>query len=127
MGGWNYARSPGKDTPCPASPFMTGPTLQALFEAKRQGYEVSGDVIQRALGALEKCRGSTGSFAYAADKAQPEVRPEPVPGAVGRMLAGEVTLYLANRSDLGRVRGAVDAFIMRVADIQLVKRLVWRF
>src|SRR5262249_46626117 len=33
------------------------------------------------------------------------------PGAVGRMLVGETTLLLAGRSDVSRVRGALDAFI----------------
>ena len=43
-----------------ASPFMTGPSLQALFEAKKQGYEVDDGVVVRAIRALERCRGSTG-------------------------------------------------------------------
>jgi len=90
---------------------MTGPTLQALFEARKQGYIVDDAVIERALKALERCRGSTGSFAYAADKPIPENRPEAVPGSVGRMLIGEVTLYLAGRSDQARIRAALDAFI----------------
>jgi hypothetical protein len=109
VGGWNYARGP-KDEPSPASPFMTGPTLQALFEAKRQGYAVDDAVITRALDALERCRCSTGSFVYAAEKASPPDRPEPVAGSVGRMLVGEVTLSLAGRSDVSRIRGAIDAF-----------------
>jgi hypothetical protein len=111
VGGWNYAHSPGRDSACPSSPFMTGPTLQALFEAKRQGYEVDEGMITRAIDALERCRTSTGSFAYAAEKPQNPDRPEPVPGAVGRMLVGEVTLYLAGRSDQARLRGALDAFL----------------
>ncbi len=109
VGGWNYARSPGKDTPCPSSPFMTGPTLQALFEARQQGYTVDESILTRALDALERCRGSTGTYVYSADK--PSTRVEPVPGAVGRMLVGEVTLSLAGRSDPARLRGALDAFL----------------
>jgi hypothetical protein len=111
VGGWNYAHAPGRDSACPSSPFMTGPTLQALFEAKRQGYAVDDGVITRALDALERCRGSTGAFAYSAEKPQNPDRPEPVPGAVGRMLVGEVTLYLAGRSDQARIRAALDAFL----------------
>ena len=111
VGGWNYAHSPGRDSACPSSPFMTGPTLQALFEARKNGYEVDEGMITRALDALERCRGSTGSFAYAAEKAQNPERPEAIPGAVGRMLVGEVTLYLGGRSDQARVRAAIDAFL----------------
>lgn len=109
-GGWNYARPPGRETVAPASPFMTGPALQALFAAKRQGYAVSDEVVGRALAALERQRTETGSFTYAGD-AKAQRAPEPVPGAVGRMLVGECTLYLADRSDLARVRAALDAFL----------------
>ncbi len=111
VGGWNYAHSPGRDSACPSSPFMTGPTLQALFEAKKLGYDVDEGMITRALDALELCRTSTGSFAYSAQKAQNPDRPEAVPGAVGRMLVGEVTLYLGGRSDQARLRGAIDSFL----------------
>lgn len=110
VGGWNYARGP-RDEPAPSSPFMTGPTLQALFEAKKQGYAVDDAVITRALDAIERCRCSTGSYVYAAQTAPPANRPEPVAGAVGRMLVGEVTLSLAGRSDPARLRGALDSFI----------------
>lgn len=110
VGGWNYAREPGADTPCPASPFMTGPTLQALFEAKKQGCAIDDAVLTRALDALERCRSATGSYAYSADTPAATGRPEPVPGSVGRMLAGEIALYLAGRSDPSRIRGALDAF-----------------
>lgn len=112
VGGWNYARPPGKENPAPASPFMTGPTLQALFEARRQGYAVDRGVIDRALAALERCRGSTGSFLYSAQEPPPADRPEPIPGAVGRMLVGEVVLNLGGKSDVARVRAAIDAFIV---------------
>lgn len=111
VGGWNYAHSPGRDSACPSSPFMTGPTLQALFEARKNGYAVDDGIIERAMDALERCRGSTGSFAYAAKDAQNPERPEAIPGAVGRMLVGEVTLYLGGRSDHARIRAAIDAFL----------------
>ncbi len=35
-----------------------------------------------------------------------------MPGAIGRMPAAEVTLYLAGRSDVSRIRGAIDAFLV---------------
>src|SRR5262249_47600226 len=37
--------------------------------------------------------------------------PELVPGAIGRMVACEATLFLVGRSTQPQVRGAVDAFI----------------
>ncbi len=109
-GGWNYARAPGKKTVCPTSPFMTGPTLQALFEARSQGFAVEAAVVDRALKALERARAWSGSVAYAGDAK--EKRPEKVPGSVGRMLAAEIALYLAGRSDVARIRGALDSFLV---------------
>ncbi len=109
VGGWNYARVKGKNNVSPPSPFMTGPTVQALFEAGRQGFTVDGAVIERGLAALERGRSPTGSVSYSGDAAK---RPEPVPGSVGRMLVTELTLLRAGRSDLSRVRGALDAFLV---------------
>lgn len=108
-GGWNYARSPGRETVSPCSPFMTGPTLQALFDAKRQRFDVDDAVIARALDSLERCRSDAGSFSYSVGETRGAA--EPTPGAVGRMLVGECTLHLAGRADLSRVRGAIDAFL----------------
>jgi len=51
-GGWHYARRAGFTEPGPAASFMTAPTLQALFEAKRQGYAVSLKVVRLGLDAL---------------------------------------------------------------------------
>ena len=109
-GGWNYARRAGFTEPGPAASFMTAPTLQALFEAKRQGYEVNSAVVHLGLDALERARSGTGAFAYSGTS-RTGVR-NMVPGAVGRMPAAEVTLFLAGRSDLSRVRGAIDAFVV---------------
>ncbi|MBC7834212.1 MAG: hypothetical protein H7Y88_03815 [Phycisphaerales bacterium] len=111
-GGWNYARSPGKDTSCPPSPFMTASTLQALFEAKRRGLDVKPETIERALKMLERGRiaGGGGAVTYSiSGKASPNDR---TPGAVGRMLCTENTLYLAGRGSAEGVRGALDAFIV---------------
>ncbi len=110
VGGWNYARGKGKDAVSPPSPFMTAPTLQALFQAKSLGYEVDTEVVKRALDALEQGRTPTGSFRYSGvDGTRSK---EAVPGSVGRMLAAETTLYLAGRSNVTNIRGAIDAFIV---------------
>ena len=109
IGGWNYARKPRR-APSPASPFMTAPALQALFEAKRQGLPVDDAVVARGIAALERCRADSGSFAYATERDAARSR-DGTPGAVGRMLAGESTLLLAGRATPAQVRGALDAFI----------------
>jgi hypothetical protein len=109
VGGWNYAGSRRRGEPYPMSPFMTAPTLQALFQARRAGYEVDDAVVERALAALERARTPIGSFVYAGSA---ERRGESVPGSMGRMLASETTLLLAGRGSVDRVRGAIDAFIV---------------
>jgi hypothetical protein len=110
VGGWNYARSPGKEAVSPPSPFMTAPTLEALFNARALGYEVRDDVVNRAVETLLKARTTTGSYVYAGATRE-DRPPEPVPGAVGRMLASESTLYMCGKSSLLHIRAAVDAFI----------------
>lgn len=110
VGGWNYARAQGKEAVSPPSPFMTSPTLTALFDARRQGYEVDDAVVERGLKALERGREDSGSYVYSGN-AHPQ-RPEKIPGAVGRMLASEIALYLAGRSDISRIRGALDSFLL---------------
>ncbi|NNM25097.1 MAG: hypothetical protein HKO59_03755, partial [Phycisphaerales bacterium] len=109
-GGWNYSRRAGFQAPGRPSPFMTGPTLLALFEAVRQGYEVDADLIEAGIAALEAARTPTGAFVYAGDNGVSSR--SAVPGSVGRMLVGEATLLLAGRGSVDRVRGAVDAFIV---------------
>lgn len=107
-GGWSYSR-PNGNRPSPACPFMTAPTLLALYQAKAQGYAVNAAVVQRALDYLAKARTETGAVNYAGTA---EREQDPVPGAVGRMLATETALVLAGRSTLVNLRAALDAFIV---------------
>ncbi len=109
VGGWNYARPPGKDKVAPPSPFMTAPTLQALFEARKAGYAVDEAVVQRGLDYLESAREPSGGIVYSGKGAAGR---QGVPGAVGRMLATESVLYLAGRGSQANIRAAVDAYIV---------------
>lgn len=109
-GGWNYARRAGFDKASAPSPFMTASTLQTLFEAARQGYDIDAAMVDRGLDALERSRGGGGGYVYAGE-AKPR-QTVGIPGSVGRMLAGETTLFLAGRSTDAKVRGAIDAFIV---------------
>lgn len=108
-GGWNYARPSGRENPAPMSPFMTGPTLQALFQAKAQGYEVDEHIVRRGLEALERARTETGAYVYSGSSEGRNAR-SATPGAAARMAVAESTLMLAGRGDAARLRGAVDAF-----------------
>ena len=109
VGGWNYARPPGRANAAPSSPFMTAPTLLALFEAKRQGYTVDEAVVARALDTLEAARTPAGGIVYAGKAG--ENRRDAVPGATGRMLSAETALFLAGRGSAANIRGSLDAFI----------------
>ncbi|MCY2960889.1 MAG: terpene cyclase/mutase family protein [Planctomycetota bacterium] len=110
-GGWNYSRPSGDDSD--PSTFMTAPTLLVLFEARRQGEAVDAAVVERALKALEDARLATGSFQYASDKENHSTSGfEDVPGAIGRMAVCEVTLFLAERGSVERIRGSIEAFFL---------------
>jgi hypothetical protein len=111
VGGWNYARPPGRETPGAPSSFMTSRALQALFEAAAAGYEVDADVVRRGLDFLEKSKFASGAVAYSGVAGRQQQRSDGVPGATGRMCATEATLLLAGRGSLSSVRGACDAFI----------------
>ncbi|NBX35989.1 MAG: hypothetical protein EBR10_02025 [Planctomycetes bacterium] len=118
VGGWNYARDAGAETPCAASAFMTPACLQTMFEARSLGYTVDATVVERALAALERCRTDDGNFAYAAQQ-QARRQTRMIPGAVGRMVSGELALFLAGRSDKARVQAAVEAFVRHWGDLEV--------
>ena len=110
VGGWQYARGPGIDKPCPTSPFMTAPCLMALIEAKESGLEVGDDLIARTVKALELTRGESGYVAYNAQRAIRDDEKQ-IPGAIGRMCALEVALARAGKADEKRLRFAVEKFL----------------
>ena len=105
-GGWNYSRPGGGAAAAPASPFMTAPTLLALFEARRQGEQVDGAVVELALDRLEHARNDVGAIPYTTKGGRDEW-----PGAIGRSPVTEVVLLLAGRSDVARVRNTLDMFL----------------
>ena len=104
-GGWNYARGNGGSKAAPASPFMTAPTLLALYEARAQGEKVDPEVVQRALDALESCRSMDGAIPYTTAGGRDEW-----PGAIGRSAITEVALFVAARGSIENVRRALDNF-----------------
>ena len=109
VGGWQYARGPGLENPCPTSPFMTAPCLMALVEAKEAGLEVSDELLARTVKALEITRGESGYVAYNASR-QTKDDTGQIPGAIGRMCAVESALARAGKGDEKRLRFAVDKF-----------------
>lgn len=105
-GGWNYSRPGGGAKRAPASPFMTAPTLIALFEARKQGESVDAAMIARALDALETCRTEAGAIPYNTGAKKDEW-----PGAIGRSPITECVLVLAGRSNVDNVRRSLDNFL----------------
>ncbi|MBM4109880.1 MAG: hypothetical protein FJ254_00795 [Phycisphaerae bacterium] len=110
VGGWTYSRQPGRETPCPASPFMTAPCLETLFAAKAQGFAVDPAMIERALKALAGTRADQSGFVdYAGGKGVKD-KADQIPGAVGRMCAVEVAMTLAGRGSPEGLERAIEAF-----------------
>lgn len=121
-GGWNYARRGGLEQPgSAASPFMTGPTLLALYEAKRQGVDVDAGVVERALMALEATRIADGeeSFSYGYSRGDGS---SGRPGAMGRITSGELALFLAGRSDAQRLESGVRCFVEHWKELEARRR-----
>jgi hypothetical protein len=112
-GGWNYARSGGRLRGKPST-FMTAPTLQAFFSARKLGFDVPDDVVERGLKTLEDARFETGAFQYGTASRKSNVGAEEgfdaVAGACARMAVCETTLALAGRCSEDRIRTAVAAF-----------------
>ncbi|MFT7677030.1 MAG: hypothetical protein ACI8QC_001007 [Planctomycetota bacterium] len=116
-GGWNYShRGDGG----PASPFMTGPTLLALWEAQAQGETLVDKVVERALDALENCRLKDGSIPYTS--AGKGSFMDQRPGAMGRMAITEVVLLHAGRSKPERVEDAIKCFFEHWDQLEVRRR-----
>ncbi|MBX3463383.1 MAG: hypothetical protein KF830_09440 [Planctomycetes bacterium] len=128
-GGWNYSRPRGYRSPRnSASTFMTAPALQALFHARARGHEVDAQVVEQALGALERARSKAGGFAYGAPGRSRAAAEESTlsmmdrtPGAAARAAACETTLLLAGRGDPDRLRAAVELFFAHWDDLAVRK------
>ncbi|MCA8944461.1 MAG: terpene cyclase/mutase family protein [Planctomycetes bacterium] len=110
QGGWNYAGNS-------LSPFMTGSTLLALYQAREMGYEFDHGMVERALDGLDAARTKTGSFIYSGTANGPVA----MPGACARAAIAELCLFLAGRSDEMRLRNAVYAFFAHYEDLLVRK------
>jgi hypothetical protein len=85
---------------------MTAPALLALYEARQQGEEIDAAIVTRALDALESSRNEAGAIPYTTEGGRDEW-----PGAIGRSPVTEIALLLAGRSEVRRVRTALDMFL----------------
>lgn len=110
-GGWNYASERS------AAPFVTGPALQSLFDARAAGYAVDEKLITDGLAYLERARGPQRTVVYSGAAGTRVNDSNGVPGAMGRMCVTESTLLLAGRGSVENVRNAVDKFIEHWAEL----------
>jgi len=106
--GWSYARPSGRLLPAPAYSYVTADVLHILIEANAQGFDVDDDVIERGLDVLVRQREDTGAFAYSGPAGADEATR--LPSSAGRTVGCELVLFLADRSDVLHLRGAIDAF-----------------
>ncbi|MBL8754283.1 MAG: terpene cyclase/mutase family protein [Planctomycetes bacterium] len=128
-GGWNYSRPQGYKNPKNrASPFMTAPTLQALFHAKARGHAVSEQVVTQALDALDRARAKPGGYSYGApatsmnDVGEDKLTMmDKTPSSAARAAVCETTLALAGRGDPARLERAVDLFFAHWDDLAVRK------
>jgi hypothetical protein len=106
-GGWNYARRAVGGAPAAASSFMTASTLITLFLAEDAGFEVDGEVVERALATLEAARvdGAAHAYGYTSRGGLSKV-----PGTIGRSPMVELALELAGRGEPARLLKSVEAF-----------------
>ena len=107
IGGWNYydfdigSRSPGS---WPTS-FGTAATLVAFFDAQRAGLNVPEDLRRRAFHAVEGCRKPDGSYLYDLGFRYYPNHPANQPkGGLGRMQAGNVSLFLWGSSLVDKMK-----------------------
>lgn len=111
-GGWSYSRGPELSAPSPPSAFMTAPIVMALLDAADRGHAVDPGLVERALASLERGRTNAGGVTYAVRDGRARGTIDAVPGSIGRMAVTEAALLRAGRSDVARLRGAIDAFFV---------------
>jgi hypothetical protein len=99
--------------------FATGAVLQQLLTAAAAGATVPAEIVDRAAGALLSARCQNGAYVYGgAAKGQPTG----VKDSAGRMPLCEGVLLQVGRSDLDRVRAALNVFWGHLQRLETVRR-----
>jgi len=113
-GGWNY----GRRGPRPeASPFMTAPTIIALWEARRQGEKVPQRDLDKALDSLERCRTEEGVIAYNSGGGMPKL-----PGSIARAPVTESVLYAADRASMEEIESSIESFFEHWNELEVRRK-----
>ena len=99
--------------------FATGAVLQEVLAAKAAGAQVPIEVTDKAAAALLSARFKNGTYTYGgAAKGQPT----DLKDAAGRMPVCEGSLFQLGRSDVDKVKFALDNFWMFVKNLEGVRR-----
>lgn len=122
-GGWSYFLSTSFEVDAPrleqSISFMTAPIVLALVRALDAGVDVDESVLEHGLACLAAMRGENGTFAYMLWPSQPAGQGEAlVAGAAGRSPLCELALLRGGRSDLERLRGALELFSRHAATLE---------
>ena len=100
-GGWGYLEfdAPRTRRPQWATSFMTAAAVVAMTEARRQGFDVDPQVLDRAVRVINHCRLPNGGYTYRV-RMVPNLRAEyidRVKGSLSRIQVCQAALLMADR------------------------------
>ncbi len=99
--------------------FATGAVLQQLLTAKAAGADVPSEVTDKAAGALLSARFQNGAYVYGGVA---KGRPTGLKDSAGRMAICEGVLLQEGRSDLDKLRFALEQFWGHMQNLETVRR-----
>lgn len=99
--------------------FATGAVVQELLAARSAGATVPAEVTDKAAAALLSARHQSGSYAYSGAAGN---RGAGLKDSAGRMPVCEAALLVLGRSDLDKVRFALDNFWQHMQNLEGVRR-----
>jgi hypothetical protein len=99
--------------------FATGAALQQLLVAKAAGATVPSELTDKAAGALLSARSTNGAFVYGGIAKD---GPSSIKDSAGRMALCEGALLQVGRSDLDKVRFALEQFWGHMQRLETVRR-----
>ncbi|MBL8728291.1 MAG: hypothetical protein JNM25_07675 [Planctomycetes bacterium] len=99
--------------------FATGAVLQQLLVAKAAGASVPTEVTDKAAGALLSARFQSGAYVYGGTA---KGRPTGLKDSAGRMPVCEGVLLQVGRSDLDKLRFALEQFWGHMQNLETVRR-----
>ena len=97
-GGWGYYEDFNMKRPSWATSFTTASGVLALLDAKKQGFQIPGRMLERAVKAVARCRLPSGAYTYSVEEI-PRPRGlewiDQIKGSLSRIQVGNVALFFA--------------------------------